>query len=111
MALADPSFNSSEYGCSQRLHAEIRQEELKLDQALVGMSKENVIERLGKPKPKNIKQKIPYLVDRNCFGKNCETKLSDEAWYYDYEKMIPSCGRYVYSIIIYFIGGKVVRVG
>lgn len=111
VAFADYSFNSHDYGCSQRLRVEIKQEEQRLDKELVGLSREDVIVRLGKPKPKNIKHGLSYVVNRDCFGKTCETKLTDEAWYYDYEKKVPSCGGYSYSIIIYFIDGKVVRVG
>lgn len=111
IALADPSYSPKEYGCAQKLNAETKAEELKLDNELQGLSKDEVILKLGKPKPGNIKTGLSYLVNRDCFGKSCETRSADEAWYYDFVKKLPSCGRYAYSIIIYFVNGKVVRVG
>lgn len=106
------SAYSDQDTCDKRLDEEIRQEELQLDRQLIGLGKEEVIARLGKPRPKNVKAgEHKYLIDRDCFGPSCETSLSDEVWFYEFEKQIPSCGRYAYSIIIYFLNGKVVRVG
>lgn len=108
--LANTSYNQKEYGCSKKLEAEIKQEEIKLEGQLLGLSKAEIITRLGKPKPKDIKFGYPYSLDRNCFGATCQAIMSDEAWYYEFEKKIPTCGRYAYSMIIYFVNGKVVRV-
>lgn len=103
--------NPHQYACDKQLNEAIEREELIIEQQILGLNKEEVIAKLGKPKPKNIKFGYPYSVDRGCFGSACQAAVSDEAWYYEFEKKMSSCGRYAYSIIIYFVNGKVVRVG
>ena len=109
--LSDNSYISNEYGCSKKLNEEIKAEELQLERQLFGLDKDQVTLKLGKPISNNIKFGHSYLVNRDCFGKNCEIAFADEAWYYYFKKILSSCGSYEYSIVIYFVDGKVTRVG
>lgn len=64
--------------CDKRLDEEIRQEELQLDRELLGLGKDEVIVRLDKPKPRNVKPgEHKYLIERDCFGPSCESGLAD----------------------------------
>lgn len=109
LALLDTSYDSPhQQECEKQFNEERELDAIRLNSIYVGFTKEKVIIELGKPK--EVKFWYSYLVDSNCFGKNCETRMADEAWFYEFEKKTPHCGRYWYSVIIYFIAGKVVRV-
>jgi len=102
--------NPHQYACDKQLNEQIKQKVVGLEQQLFGLSKEEVVIKMGKPKPSDIKFGYPYLADKSCFGPTCQTIISDEAWYYEYNKTISFCGEYSYSIIIYFKNNRVARV-
>ena len=109
LGLLDTSYGSShEAECEKMFQEERESEAIRLNSIYAGLTKEQVISELGKPK--DIKSGYSYLVDRSCFGKNCEKRMANEAWFYELEKKTSNCGRYWYSMIIYFVDGKVVKV-
>lgn len=88
LALLDTYYSPHEYECDKKLEAILDSETEKLNQRLSGLSKDEVISILGKPK----------------------RILSDSAWTYLFQNKLPSCGRYEYSMVIYFYNNKVIKV-
>lgn len=107
-AIASVSFDGKQYGCDKRFSEEARLEANKLNKQILGFSKDQVNNNLGKPK--DIKFALPYVINEGCFGKDCLTKIGDEAWFYEFKKKFDKCGTYFYTIIVYFSEDKVVKV-
>lgn len=79
-----------------------------LDAQLFGLDRDDVVQVLGNPGEKRNKP-YPYFVNSNCTKLGCEEKWADEIWFYEFFYK-DQTGRHIYSINVYFINGKVVRI-
>lgn len=97
-----------DYQRAKQRYEEKKFEATKLNNQLSGADQNMVRQVLGKPIEIR-KESFPYLADSSCTGSECEKKWADEIWFYEFAYKNKS-GKHVYSINVYFIGGRVVQI-
>jgi len=101
IALLDTSNKPiSNTNCDKKLQKVLKEETVSWNSQYIGFTKEKINSELGKPK-KVIRERWPYEL-------NGKESHADEVWFFEFVKYVSSCGKYAYSVYVYFKNGKVV---
>lgn len=98
-----------DYKKAKAQHDTVQIQSSVLDAKYVNLSKESIIDELGKPK-KIIKEEWPYFLDQSCRQDGCQLGYADEVWIYEFTDGSKK-GVHSYQIGVYIKEGKIVRVG
>ena len=97
-----------DYKKAKAQHDNIRIQAGVLEAKYINLSKESIVDELGKPN-KIIKENWPYFLDQSCRKDGCPLGNSDEVWIYQF-KDNSERGIHSYQIGVYIKEDKIVRI-